>query len=216
MDSNARHIDFRRLWTLKGTEIKRKGTVAEVSNLVDKTTYRNVKYFFFSVGVNDVEYKEGAAVFADVKSLVEKITGKYDGVKVILSEITPRMDAFDERVKECNILINEYVSENENLFVARNSNLRDQRFLLADGKHLKQSASPRFASNIKWALRRAYGIRNFDKSTQRQNNFSRNGTRKGNEYGDNAPNFNLNRMWGPVPFPSRDQLIADLRKCFNL
>ena len=213
MDSNSRYINFRKLWTLKNTDIQRCGTIAEVSKLVDRTEYTNIKYFFFSVGCNDVEYKDGDGVFADIKILVEKITSKYDNVKVILSEITPRMDEFDENVKDCNKLLHEYTKENQNLFLTRNSNLRDPIFFLEDGKHLKRNASARFASNIKGALRRAYGIRRFDNFSGKQNNFDGQPNNWRRNYSENRlpDNFDRQRLWNPVPRPSSEELAEILR-----
>ena len=35
MDSNARYIDFKKLWTLKGTDIRRKGNLRELNEVID-------------------------------------------------------------------------------------------------------------------------------------------------------------------------------------
>ena len=110
-----------------------------------------------SVGCNDLDVKEGNEVFASIKSTVEKVKSLYPQVKVIISEITPRMDDLDTNVKAVNTMLNEFVKWSDDTFITRNSNLRDQDFYY-DNKHLKESCIPRFAANIKRALRAAYGI----------------------------------------------------------
>ena len=221
MDSNSRYIDFRKLWTLKTTDIQKKGTLKEVNKILDTKVYTNLRYFFFSVGCNDVEYKSGVDVFIDIKKTAERIQSMYPDVKVIVSEVTPRMDSedLDKEVKECNELLNDFVKQSENTFIVRNSNLRDRKFFLDDGKHLKQNTIARFASNIKWALRRAYGIKwtNYTTNTtdRRYNNqyynYERNsdlsGTSNLHGYGTDRPK----KMWGQVPMPSSDHLIQLLQ-----
>ena len=82
---------------------------------------------------------------------------KFPGINVIISEITPRMDAVDLKVKSINTMMNAYVKHSADLFIVRNSNLRDPDFYY-DNKHIKQSCVARFASNIKRTLRLAYGV----------------------------------------------------------
>ncbi len=203
----------------------------EVNDLLDSKTYTKLKYFFFSVGCNDVEYKSGVEVFDDIRKTVERIQNEYPHVKVILSEITPRMDddGLDREVKDCNKLLNDYVNVSETIFIARNSNLRDRKFFLPDGKHLKQNSIARFASNIKWALRRAYGIRlsngnqRYERSYQqeratdeeRQDNArsNRETVRGFRNWRDTRPqSFNPNDLWNPVPMPTREQLVEIFKR----
>ena len=61
-----------------------------------------------SVGCNDLDHNSAQKVFEDLKNLVVKIQGFYPGIKVIVGEVTPRMDEKDELVKEVNALINTY------------------------------------------------------------------------------------------------------------
>ena len=75
------------------------------------------------------------------------------------------MDQFDERVKEVNLLLHQFVHSKTDLFLTRNSNLRNPDFYSDDGYHLTHSITPRFASNIKRALRGAHGLKEPDKAT---------------------------------------------------
>ena len=214
MDSNARYIDFKKLWTIRTTDIQRKGTMKEVNGILDNKVYKYLKYLFFSVGCNDIEYNSGAHVFDEIKKTVERIQSQYPNVKVILSEITPRMDCadLDKEVKDCNELLNNYVNESDKTYIVRNSNLRDRKFFLSDGKHLSKNTIGRFASNIKWALRRAYGIRwtnNYSShSTIHTNNIQRYTTNpyrgiQRDWHGERTQSFDPQKLWNPTPMPSQ-------------
>ena len=162
IDSNARYLDFRKLWTLKTTEIVRCGNMQDVFNYWTNNTktYSNLRYFFMSVGCNDLVFHTPHQLFTDIHKLVERLSTSFPDIKIILSEVTPRMDKIDKRVEEFNVLVSQYVKGESNLFLTKNSNLRNPDFFLADGIHLNHSITPRFASNIKRSLRAAYGIPN--------------------------------------------------------
>ena len=155
-DSNSKYIDFRRLWTLNGTKVKSCGNWREVNKIVDeKTKYTNLKYFFTNVGCNDLDYHKGDEVFNNMKHTIEKLKTKYPGIKIIISEITPRMDELDIEVKVTNTLLNQYVKRTEDTYITWNSNLRDPDFFY-DTKHIKDTCIARFAANIKRGLNKAY------------------------------------------------------------
>ena len=115
-----------------------------------------------SVGCNDLDRNGAQKVFDDVKKLVEKLHRLYPGIKVIVGEITPRMDAKDELVKEVNALINTFIETTDNAYIIRNSNLRHQKFFYdGDPKHIRRNCIGRYAANIKHALRVAYGRKKY-------------------------------------------------------
>ena len=69
-DSNKQYIDFRKLWTLKGTKVKSCGNWRDVNKVIDeKTNYPNLKYFFTNVGCNDLDTHEADEVFKGIKNL---------------------------------------------------------------------------------------------------------------------------------------------------
>ena len=160
-DSNARYLDYRRLWTLRGTRFQTCYTMEDVNQLWcdGREQFDNLKYIFISVGTNDLEKKTAHELFTSKRKFVQKVSETYPGMKFILSEVTPRMDEIDARVKEVNTLLNQYVIGHENIFLTKNSNLRKPQNFFTDGKHLKHDIIPLFASNIKRALREAYGIK---------------------------------------------------------
>ena len=46
---------------------------------------------------------------------------KYGQPKIVIGELTPRMDDRDEEVIKCNQLIKEYTEANDRLFLAKHS-----------------------------------------------------------------------------------------------
>ena len=138
MDSNSKFIDFRKLWTINKTKIKRCGNLDEITTAISANTkYTHLKYILISVGVNDIDESNGVAVFNKINQLIVSIQGKHPGIKIILSKITPRKDTRDSEVQICNRLIRDLALTNtSSLYIARHDNLRDpQGSFLYDVKH---------------------------------------------------------------------------------
>ena len=106
-----------------------------------------------------MDTKTAEEVFEHFRAVVDLIRVRYKQPKIIIAELTPRTDNRDEQVKECNILIQQFVNDNEFLFLAKHGNLRtvDDRHY-HDAKHITNFAVPIYVSNIKRALKTAYGI----------------------------------------------------------
>ena len=95
----------------------------------------------------------------ELKSIIDKLTDKFKGIKIILSEITPRNDDKDEAVIEFNKQLFDIYDKKTDIFLVYHHNLRDNNYSKHyDEKHIHKRAVPLFASNIKKALRKAYGI----------------------------------------------------------
>ena len=107
-------------------------------------------------GVNDIDDMSGDQVCTKLFTIVNKIENKFPGIKIVVSEVTPRMDERDGEVITCNRLLNSYASGRENVFVAAHRNLRDERFF-RDAKHIKEDKIAKFAANLKRALQEALG-----------------------------------------------------------
>ena len=169
-DSNFTYIDQRKLWDLDGTKYVRCGMLDEVIAVIDdsKIKYEKLKYFFVSCGCNDLDYTNGGNVFNSMKIIVEKLRNKYPNVKVILSEVTPRMDNIDEKVKAVNKLLEPYVKQTADVFLTKHSNMRKREFF-RDAKHFGKECIPRFAANIKNTLRFVYGRKKFDQKASSSN-----------------------------------------------
>ena len=167
-DSNRRFIDYRKLWTIKGSKRWNCGSLRVVKDSIEKdTSIKSLKHILINVGVNDIDSKSGEEVFDEIRETIEVIRKKHKDIKIILSEITPRNDSKDSEVKKCNNLVEEWIKSETNIYIAKHSNLRDSEWsMFADIKHIHQSAAPKFAANIKRALRAAYNIPPFQRKFQ--------------------------------------------------
>ena len=149
---------------MDGTIHKKTYTLEEVDAVVDREDrkYNKLKYFMFSVGCNDCDNQTADEVVEKLKNIVMKVQTKFPQVKVIIGEITPRNDNRDQIVKDANILINRFVKDRQNVYVIRNSNLRDRNFTFhEDIKHIAKECIGKFATNIKHTLRLAYGRKKY-------------------------------------------------------
>ena len=77
------------------------------------------------------------------------------------------MDDKDPLVMATNALIHDYAENSDKIFVIKNSNLRDPYFFYrGDSKHIRKACIGRFAANIKYTLRLAYGRKKYTPPTQ--------------------------------------------------
>lgn len=218
IDSNRKYLNFRKLWSLNGTKVKFCGNMREVDNTIDNMkAHSNLKYFFISVGCNDLDTKHGDLVFNSIKSIVDKLRGKFPGIKIILSEITPRMDDLDIQVRAVNTLLNQYVNSSDDLYLTFNSNMRDPDFFY-DNKHFKESCVARFAANIKRALNKAYGRQqrnNVDRKSNREKkyNYENTFTRRTN---DQATEEQLPHHVKGIMSSFKDNLLRKITEAFEL
>ena len=158
MDSNRKYVDWRKFWTLRGTEKHFCGSLLDVERHFREET-RTPKYILLHVGVNDIDTRTPEQVSEHLRAILQSMKKKFNRVQIIVSEITPRNDDKDENVKRCNELINSICKDKDYITIARHSNLRNDDWSLhEDVKHISESATPRLVSNIKRALRKAYGI----------------------------------------------------------
>ena len=152
---------------MDGTEYQRCGDMLDVNQYWDNTgrIFTKLKYLFISVGCNDLKTQSPHELFTSISRFVQRVWNKYPDLKIIISEVTPRMDlaSADVKVKEANILLNQFSQSFPNLYLTNNSNLRKPANYFPDGIHLQHHIIPLFASNIKRALRKAYGIK-FDRN----------------------------------------------------
>ena len=126
MDSNRKYIDFRKLWTLKGSRRKPCGNIRELNKFIDNNDIHSLKYILINVGVNDIDTRSGEEVYESLRETVEKLKTKYIGISIILGELTPRGDHRDAEGVKCNVLINQLAENDDQITVAHHFNLRDE------------------------------------------------------------------------------------------
>ncbi len=187
IDSNSKYVDQRKFWTPDGTNWKRCGTISEATNVLNEMRYTKLQYVLLSVGVNDIDDEDGRSVARRMSELVRLINQKYPNTKIIVNEVTPRTDARDDQVKDCNKSLHELSEENDKVFVAEQWNLRDPTFsFFSDSKHIKAGKIARYVNNVKIAMRRAYGMLDPRTSGKRGNQLYRSGN-GGNQTRNNYP-----------------------------
>ena len=173
MDSNNHHVDWDIFWRTRGVMKKIfKGSLWDVEGIVKADNRnRSVQYVLINVGVNDIDTKSVEEVSDQVKKVCDLIRTRYGNPKIILAEITPRMDEKDAQVIECNTLINEYIESTDYISVAKHSRLRtpDGKHY-HDDKHITKYAVAIFCASLKRALRTAYGIQTNEFSSDRRYN----------------------------------------------
>ena len=176
MDSNSAHINRNIFWRLDKTKWTRCGVIAEAAKVVEETLYENLQYVLLSIGVNDTDEEDGVTVGKRLEQLIKTIKQKYPTTKIILNELTPRKGPRDKEVIDCNRVLLQVASSDNSIFLAKQSNLRDAEYSFHfDEKHIKSSKIGRYVGNIKLALRKAYGITNFQPNLSRgMNNYHNN------------------------------------------
>ena len=159
MDSNSKFIRFKKFWTIKNTLRRRIYTQTQLKTFIENLEAESITTFLIHVGVNDIDRKTGQEVFHEVKGNVALLKAKYPQVKVVVAELTPRKDAKDREVNECNKLINDWAPGEENIFVASHATLRENKErILHDNKHITKKLVGMFVVNLKKALCQATGV----------------------------------------------------------
>ena len=158
-DSNRKHLNQRKLWTLKGSDWVKCGNLESLKNIITNCPITSLKYILLNVGVNDTDNKNPDDILKLFDEIITQIREKYGNIKIILGELTPRGDEKDSIVVECNQRLNELYSTDADIFIITQGNLRDDTYSrLYDTKHIHKNAIGLYAANIKRALRKAYGI----------------------------------------------------------
>ena len=72
---------------------------------MEETKIRQLKHVFINVGVNDLDTESPEEVSKQFERIIAILREKYEGIKIIVSEITPRKDAKDTEVIKCNTML---------------------------------------------------------------------------------------------------------------
>lgn len=175
--------------------------ISDVTDYVSKTDIRKLNHILINTGVNDIDNKSAEEIAEEFKNIIQLLKNKYIGIKIIISEITPRKDGKDKDVIECNRILADICNGDENVFLISHENLRDSSYSkLYDTKHIHYRAIGLFVSNIKQTLRKAYGII-YDRTKVQQ----RKHNSKPNHY------INLRDSLRKLPPMQRRRLLGDIQ-----
>ena len=119
IDSNRKFIDYRKLWTLKGSKRIPCSTVKKLKDIVQNTNIQALNHILIGTGCIDLDDNEPAEVAEEMRLVVGMLKTKFPGIKVVLCEITQRNDDRDEYVKQYNYLFKDY-SRMSKMFLSRN------------------------------------------------------------------------------------------------
>ena len=144
--------------------------------------------------INDTDDKCAEEIVEEFKNTIQLLKIKYDGIKIIISEITQRKNDKDKVVIECNRILSGICKDESNMFLISHDNLRDDTYSkLYDTKHIHYRAVGLFVSNIKQEMRKAYGIV-FDKK----------------KVYNKAPHINTRNTLRKLPPKQRRHILVDI------
>ncbi len=135
MDSNRNNINFENLFHDDDVHIEPCGTVQYARGVVASMKTRP-DVILVHLGTNDLKSHTPGEFFNNLTNLVSDISNKWDG-KVIVSDILPRCDKFEEKVTPTNTLLAHSIP-------ISNRVIHDEisRIHLHDKVHLSRNVSP--------------------------------------------------------------------------
>ena len=101
-DSNWQHVDRKKLWKVNGSDLKRCGTLFEVSRVITSSMNKTISHLLLHVGTNDLDNKDHSQVFGELELLLDSIRLKFPAIRIIVSEILPRNDERYSKVVRFN------------------------------------------------------------------------------------------------------------------
>ena len=203
MDSNRQHIDRERLW--RGSQIVPCNTLSSVLPIIESLAVIPSAVLIHT-GVNDIETMSAESLFEHFEHVINSFHKTLPNTKLIISEVTPRMDAFDRDVVQVNDLIKSFTYDMENITIVKHHSLRNLQ-LMRDNKHVSSSAGVlRLAGNLKFGIRSAFGIPTMKESQfSRQNEFAPAPTRMGMPNIWSSPNSSTQRTIEMFPTKLSDR-----------
>lgn len=156
LDANSQFLDAKTLWKSDGIQSVSCQNFSQLTKAIGENNCQ-LKCLLINVGVNEVDSKRPKEVHRELVTLVRKIKQKHYNVKIVLCEITPRMDKLDQTVLATNKLLRKSFKSETNVFLVSHDNLRNVNFFY-DERHFKKEIAPLFAANIKGGLCKAHSV----------------------------------------------------------
>ena len=200
MDSNAKILDFKRLWDPSITKLINTFTLNDLRKNIQSHITQNTKCVVINVGTNDIDKKSPHEITDEVDQILETIFELNGNVKVILSEILPRSS---KKADMDVISINEFFRSEfrgySNIFLLNQDKFRRfDNFFLVDDKHLHREAAPIFAGSFRFALKNV--MKEHMPSTQSSRN--------------SATNTVHNTQ--PLEQQIKERIFSAIESCFNV
>lgn len=160
-------------------------------DVIDTVAFAKAKVIILHFGVNDIESQSTERFCLNMKHAVTLLRSKYPNAQLLVSEITPRMDSLNIKVKECNAHLKSVLGGDPKVYIIYHSFLDNEEYFY-DRKHIRKDFINKLASNLKKAMRRALGIYNPW--------YNRGAFQAGNRIPMNS-NIAPYRMANPTPIP---------------
>ena len=108
--------------------------------------------------VSSQDFRIIGIIHDDLSTSIGNVKRQNPNTKILLSEITPRNDAFDREVMQLNALLFNSVRLDDTVYLARHSNMRRSEYF-HDNKHTERNHVNRLAGNIRFSLRRLWELK---------------------------------------------------------
>ena len=76
-----------------------------MKSAIERENATDVKYFLISVGTNDIDTKEPTDIITEYTDIVDLLRRKYPGIKIIINELPPRKEQYDDKVTHMSRLL---------------------------------------------------------------------------------------------------------------
>ena len=134
---------------MAGSRKIRAGNTDELQNVIKKFNFVITKHIVISVGTNDTDEGNPEEIYKTLVNIAEDLNKEYKDTNVYLSQLPPRNDNKNNKIKQLNQLLSEGTPET--IHVIKHENLRIEH--LHDQKHIKKNCLGLLVKNIKDKLK---------------------------------------------------------------
>lgn len=151
-DSNGRSLDLNLLCPGASYRYIRCPTLSKAKEILEHSEFHQPKTFIIHTGTNDLEKSSNSTLSSLTSDLLNIITVKFPGSRVLVSSLLPRDDNLHARVLEVNNQLKQKCLSMANVHLIEHTNLFQASAILYDKKHLNEKGVRLFAKNLKRAF----------------------------------------------------------------
>ena len=156
VDSNGRDIQMKRLCPNLTAKKVPCPTISDVRKVLD--SYKGLSNLKPSTivchfGTNDLEHSPSQDFIQSFCNTISELCKVFPSSKIVVSELLPRLDHFDASISHCNSQIHRKCATLPNVhFISHSHNIRPDRHMLRDTKHLNRTGFFSFIKNLTGAI----------------------------------------------------------------
>lgn len=150
-----------------GTKLLKNRNIKDASDYIDRVDIKS-KVITYIVGTNDLSHNNANDVARQSKLLVEKTVNNFPSANIVLYEIPPRKNpdsrwpGFEEKRQAYNTMMSDYADSNTKLTIGKTTITVNE--ICDDQLHLKYSAAPQLARDIRQSIIPMLGKKTFSSS----------------------------------------------------